>query len=110
MTFVQATFILAIFVHIRNIKPDFDQSLKVGSWEHLEQVPIVRVPFVRATFLYFRNIADVTEQILTRLKAKSRHDQRKVKAKSRQGQGNDKARSKQGQGKAKEISSRQSQC
>ena len=31
MTFVQATFVLVTFVHIRNISPDFDETLQVGS-------------------------------------------------------------------------------
>ena len=31
--------------------PDFDQTLKVGSWEYLEQIPIVTVTFVQATFV-----------------------------------------------------------
>ena len=30
--------------------PDFDQTLKVGSWEHLEQIRTDIVTFVQATF------------------------------------------------------------
>ena len=52
--------------------PDFDQTLKVGSWEHLEQVPTVTVTFVQATFVlatfvHIRNISAVTDPILTKL-------------------------------------------
>ena len=31
--------------------PDFDQTLKEGSWDHLEQILTVMVTFVRATFV-----------------------------------------------------------
>ena len=31
--------------------PDFDETLKIGSWEHLEQIPTVMVTFVDATFV-----------------------------------------------------------
>ena len=31
--------------------PDFDQTLKVGSWEHLEKSPTVTVTFVQAIFV-----------------------------------------------------------
>ena len=31
--------------------PDFDQTLKVGSWEHLEHIPTVMVTFVQAAFV-----------------------------------------------------------
>ena len=63
VTFVQATFGLATFVHIRNISgPDYDETLKIGSWEHLEQIPTVMVTFVQATFVlatfvHIRNIS-----------------------------------------------------
>ena len=30
--------------------PDFDQTLKVGSWDHLSQMPTVTVTFVQVTF------------------------------------------------------------
>ena len=74
MTFVQATFVLATFVHIRNLSgPDFDETLKIGSWEHLEQIPTVTVTFVQAifvqatfvlvTFVHIRNISAVTDPI-----------------------------------------------
>ena len=52
--------------------PDFDQTLKVGSWDPLEQIPTVMVTFVQATFVpetfvLFRNISPVTDPILTKL-------------------------------------------
>ena len=31
--------------------PDFDQTLKVGSWEHLEEIATVMVRFVQGTFV-----------------------------------------------------------
>ena len=45
--------------------PDFDETLQVGSWEHLEQIPSVTVTFVQAifvlvTFVHIRNISAVT--------------------------------------------------
>ena len=51
--------------------PDFDQTLKVGGWEHLEEIPTVTVTFVQATFVlatfvYIRNISAVTDPILTK--------------------------------------------
>ena len=56
---------------------DFDQTLKVGSWEHLEQIPTVTVTFVQAiffqatfvlvTFVHIRNISAVTDTIWTKL-------------------------------------------
>ena len=51
--------------------PDFDQTLKEGSWDHLSQIPTVTVTFVHATFVletlvHIRNISAVTDQILTR--------------------------------------------
>ena len=48
VTFVQASFVLATFVHIRSISgPDFDETLKIGSWENLEQIQTVTVTFVQ---------------------------------------------------------------
>ena len=49
--------------------PDFDETLKVGSWEHLEQIPTIMVTFVQATFdqaifARIRNIEAVTNQNL----------------------------------------------
>ena len=52
--------------------PDFDETLKVGSCEHLEPIPTVRVTFVHATFVlptfvHIRNISAVTDSILMKL-------------------------------------------
>ena len=52
--------------------PDFDETLKVGSCEHLEQIPTVRVTFVHATFVLttfvdIRNISAVSDLILMKL-------------------------------------------
>merc|ERR1711942_446121 len=53
VTFVQAIFVLATFVHNRNISgPDYDETLKIGSLEHLEQIPTVMLTFVQATFVF----------------------------------------------------------
>ena len=55
MTFVQATFVLETHVHIRNISAltylNFDETLKIGFCEHLEQIPTVMVTFVQETFV-----------------------------------------------------------
>ena len=73
VTFVQATFVLATSVHIRNISgPDFDETLKIASWEHLEQIPtgtltFVQATFVLVTFVLIRNISAVTDPILTKV-------------------------------------------
>ena len=53
-------------------RPDFDQTLKVGSWEHLEQILAVRVTynhatFVLVTFVRIGNIPALTDLILTKL-------------------------------------------
>ena len=52
--------------------PDFDETLKVGSCEHLEQIPSVMVTFVTATFVlatfvHIRNISVLTVPILMKL-------------------------------------------
>ena len=57
--------------------PDFDETLQVGSWEHLEKLPTVTVTFVQAilvqatfvlvTFVHIRNISAVTDTIWTKL-------------------------------------------
>ena len=52
--------------------PDFDETLKVGSCEHLEQIPTVRVTFVHATlvlttYVHIRKISAVTNPILMKL-------------------------------------------
>ena len=51
---------------------DFDQTLKVGSWDQLEQIPTVTVTFVQATFVlatfvHIRIVSAVTDLILTKL-------------------------------------------
>ena len=48
---------------------DFDQTLKVGSCDYLEQistvaVTFVQVTFVLATFVHIRNISAATDPIL----------------------------------------------
>ena len=50
----------------------FDQTWKIGSLDHLEQIPSVTVTFVHATFVHvtfvhIRNISAVTDLIFTRL-------------------------------------------
>ena len=47
--------------------PDFDETLKVGSWEHLEQIPTVMVTFAQVTFIHIKNILAVTDPILMKL-------------------------------------------
>ena len=47
---------------------DFDETLKVASWEHLEQIPTTKLTFVQATFVlvtfvHTRNISAVTYSI-----------------------------------------------
>ena len=37
--------------HLSYYGPDFDETLNVGSWEHLGQIPNVIVTFFRATFV-----------------------------------------------------------
>ena len=51
---------------------DFDETLKVGSCDHLEQITTVMVTFVHATFVlkifvHIRNISAVTDSILMKL-------------------------------------------
>ena len=50
---------------------DFEETLKVGSWEYLEQIPTVTVTFIQATFIlvtfvHIRNILAVTDPILAK--------------------------------------------
>ena len=52
--------------------PDFDETLKVSSWEDLKQIPTVRLTFVQATFVlatfvHVGNISAATDPILTKL-------------------------------------------
>ena len=55
-------------IHISCYWQDFDETLKVASSEHLEQIPTVRVTsvhatFVVATYVHTRNISAVTDPI-----------------------------------------------
>ena len=48
---------------------DFDETLKVASWKHLEQIPTIKFKFVHATFVlstfvHVSNILVVTDPIL----------------------------------------------
>ena len=52
--------------------PDYDQTLKVDSWDPLELIPTVMAPFdqvsfVLATFFHIRNFSAVTDPILTKV-------------------------------------------
>ena len=52
--------------------PDIDETLKAASWEHLEQIPTIKLKFVQATFVlvtfvHIRIISAVTDQILPKL-------------------------------------------
>ena len=47
--------------------PDFYQTLKEGSWEHLERIPTVKMTFVQATFaLEHLAISGLSQLLLTR--------------------------------------------
>ena len=51
---------------------DFNKTLNVGSWDHLEQIPSAKVTFVRATFahvtiVHIRIISAVTDLIVIKL-------------------------------------------
>ena len=53
-------------------QPDLDQTLKEGSWKHLEEIPTVMVIFVQATyvlatFVHVSNIYSVTNIFSTKL-------------------------------------------
>ena len=47
--------------------PDFDETLQVGSWKHLEQILNVTDTFALATFVHIRNISAVIDTIGTKL-------------------------------------------
>ena len=52
--------------------PNFDQTLKVGSWDHLEQIPTVMITFVQvtfalATFVHISYISAIADPIYTKL-------------------------------------------
>ena len=62
--------------YLRCCWPDFDQTLKVGSWNHLSQMPTVTVTFVHATFflatfVHIGNISAVTDPIFAKLNLNS---------------------------------------
>ena len=46
--------------------PDFDQTLNVGTWEPLEQIPTVTVTFVHATFVLvtYISISGISQMLL----------------------------------------------
>ena len=46
---------------------DFDENLKLASWELVEQIPTIKLTFVQLTFVHIRNISAVTDPILTKL-------------------------------------------
>ena len=58
-------------------RPDFDQTLKVGSWDYLERISTIEIPFIHATFVqatsvlatfvHISNISGVADLILTKL-------------------------------------------
>ena len=71
-TDVMVTFVQETFTHMKNISAVINpilMKLKVGSWEHFEQIPTVTVTFVLATFVHvhIRNISTVTDTILIKL-------------------------------------------
>ena len=84
--------------------PNFDETLQVGYWEHLEKIPTVKVTFVQivfvlVTFVHIRNISCYWHDLDQTLKARSRQSQCKVESRLGKGQGKVKAGSRQGQGK-----------
>ena len=105
MTFAQATIVLATFVHcpyqeyLSCYWPDFDQTLKEGSWDHLRQIPTVKVTFVQATYVMatFVHTSNISTQGQCKVNVRSMQGQGKVRAMWREGQGKVKARSKRGQ-------------
>ena len=53
-------------------RANFDETLKVVSWEHLEQIPTVTATFVlttiiQVTFVHIWNISAVSDPIWTKL-------------------------------------------
>ena len=64
VTSVQATFVLATLVHIRNISvPDFDETLKIPT----VMLTFVQATFVLVTFVHIGSISAVADTILTKL-------------------------------------------
>ena len=81
--------------------PDFDETLKVGSWEHLEQIQTGRVPFVPVICPYQEYLNYYWHNLDQILKAMSRQGQGKVNASSREGKGKIRARSMEARSKVK---------
>ena len=81
LTFAQATFVLATFVHIRNIS-DFDQTLKVSSCEHLLQMPTLMMTFFQATYV-LATFLNIRNMLLTKFWP-SRQGQGKVRSRQSQ--------------------------
>ena len=59
-------------IYCQNPNLTSTQTLKVGSLEHLEQIPTVMVTFVQAifvlaTFIHTRNISALSDPILIKL-------------------------------------------
>ena len=51
---------------------DFDETVQVASWEHLEQIPTIKLTFVQATFVlvtfvHISNFSAGTDPILMKL-------------------------------------------
>ena len=49
--------------------PDYEQTLKVSSWDHLKQMPtvtLVQAIFVLATFVHISNISAFADLIMTK--------------------------------------------
>ena len=52
--------------------PDFDETLKEASWNHLKQILAIKLTFVQATFVlvtfvHIRNISTVADPILMKI-------------------------------------------
>ena len=52
--------------YLSGYRPNFDETLNLGSWEHLEHIPAIMGTFVQATFaqvtfVHIRNISTVTD-------------------------------------------------
>ena len=57
--------------------PDFDETLKVASWEHLEQILTIKLTFFQAAFVlgmfvHIRNISADTDSFYQTLKIDSK--------------------------------------
>ena len=47
--------------------PNFDETLKASSWEHLQQIPTFKLTIVLGIFVHIRNISAVTDPMLMKL-------------------------------------------